>query len=77
MDAFPPLSLKGTRELRDQTRTMVAKHINPRIERKQKLNAIKMAGDNTFVSALEKSAQERHHSSWLKFEQMSETVLWF
>lgn len=51
MDAYPALSLKGTRELRDQTRTMVAKHINPRIERKQKLNAIKMAGEDTFIAA--------------------------
>ncbi|MHC8385946.1 hypothetical protein [Pseudomonas sp. LB3P14] len=46
--------MHNARELREQARSMVAKRINPRIERKQKLNAIKMAGENTFMPVYEK-----------------------
>jgi hypothetical protein len=57
--SYPELSLKDARELREQARAMVAKHINPRIERKQKLNAIKMEGENTFIVVYEKWLDHR------------------
>lgn len=59
LGSYPELSLKDARELRDQARAMVAKHINPRIERKQKLNAIKMEGENTFMTVYEKWLDHR------------------
>ncbi|MGH8385519.1 MAG: tyrosine-type recombinase/integrase [Pseudomonas sp.] len=59
LGSYPELLLKDARELRDQARTMVVKHINPRIERKQKLNAIKMAGENTFIAVYEKWLDHR------------------
>lgn len=59
LGSYPAVSLKDARELRDQARSLVAKHINPRIERKQKLNAIKMAGENTFIAVYEKWLSHR------------------
>jgi hypothetical protein len=59
LGSYPELSLKDARELREQARAMVAKHINPRIERKQKLNAIKMEGENTFIVVYEKWLDHR------------------
>lgn len=59
LGSYPELSLHDARELREQARSMVAKRINPRIERKQKLNAIKMAGENTFMTVYEKWLDHR------------------
>ncbi|MFW0754509.1 tyrosine-type recombinase/integrase [Pseudomonas sp. H11T01] len=59
LGSYPELSLHDARELRDQARAMVTKCINPRIERKQKLNAIKMAGENTFMTVYEKWLDHR------------------
>jgi integrase len=59
LGSYPELSLKDARELREQARAMLAKHINPCTERKQKLNAIKMEGENTFIAVFEKWLDHR------------------
>lgn len=45
---YPEVSLLEARALRDAARALVAKGINPRVHRKQKRAAAKLAGENTF-----------------------------
>lgn len=45
---YPEVSLHEARALRDEARALVAKGINPRMHRKQKRSAAKLAGENTF-----------------------------
>jgi integrase len=45
--------------LRDEARALLAKGINPRSDRKQKRQAIKLAGDNTFIAVYEKWLEHR------------------
>jgi hypothetical protein len=45
LGSYPELSLREARELRDEARSLVARGINPRTERKQKRQAIKLAGE--------------------------------
>lgn len=51
---YPEVSLREARALRDEARALVAKDINPRIHRKQKRAAVKLAGENTFDAIYEK-----------------------
>ena len=51
--------LRAARELRDEARSLVARGINPRTERKQKRQAIKLAGENTFMAVYEKWMEHR------------------
>jgi integrase len=53
------LSLKDARDLRDAAHAMLAKGVNPRLDRKQKRQAIKLAGDNTFMAVYEKWLEHR------------------
>ncbi|MBN8776752.1 integrase arm-type DNA-binding domain-containing protein, partial [Thiomonas arsenitoxydans] len=45
---YPEVSLLEARALRDEARALVAKSINPRVHRKQKRAAVKLAGEHTF-----------------------------
>ncbi|MCW5592176.1 MAG: integrase arm-type DNA-binding domain-containing protein [Burkholderiales bacterium] len=45
---YPEVSLLEARALRDEARALVAKGINPRVHRKQKRAAVKLAGEHTF-----------------------------
>jgi integrase len=45
---YPEVSLLEARALRDQARALVVKGINPRVHRKQKRAAAKLAGEHTF-----------------------------
>lgn len=45
---YPEVSLREARQLRDEARALVAKGVNPRIQRKQKRSAAKVADENTF-----------------------------
>nr|SPS04626.1 Integrase family protein [Candidatus Nitrotoga fabula] len=45
---YPEVSLLEARALRDAARALVAKGINPRVHRKQKRAAAKLAGEHTF-----------------------------
>lgn len=59
LGSYPELSLREARELRDEARSQVARGINPRIERKQKRQVIKLAGENTFMAVYEKWMEHR------------------
>ncbi len=59
LGSYPELSLREARELRDHARALVAKGINPRIDRKQKRQTIKLAGENTFMAVYEKWLEHR------------------
>jgi len=59
LGCYPELSLRDARELRDEARSLVARGINPRTERKQKRQAIKLAGENTFMAVYEKWMEHR------------------
>lgn len=52
--AYPALSLKDARELRDQARELLAKGVNPHSDRKRKRHAIVLAGDHTFQAVYDK-----------------------
>lgn len=59
LGSYPELSLRDAREFRDQARALVAKGINPRTDRKQKRQAIRLAGENTFMAVYEKWMEHR------------------
>lgn len=59
LGSYPELSLREARELRDQARALIAKGINPRLDRKQKRQATKLAGENTFMAVYEKWMEHR------------------
>ena len=54
LGTYPEVSLREARALRDEARALVAKDINPRIHRKQKRAAVKLAGENTFEAIYDK-----------------------
>lgn len=45
---YPEISLREARTLRDEARALLAKGINPHVERKQKRHAIQLASEYTF-----------------------------
>lgn len=45
---YPEISLREARTLRDESRALLAKGINPHVERKQKRHAIQLASEYTF-----------------------------
>ena len=45
LGTYPEVSLREARALRDEARALVAKDINPRLHRKQKRAAVKLAGE--------------------------------
>lgn len=45
---YPEISLRDARTLRDEARAQLARGVNPRMERKQKQCAVRLAGENTF-----------------------------
>src|SRR5690606_20101248 len=51
---YPEVSLLEARALREEARALVAKGINPRMHRKQKRSAAKLAGENTFEAVYKK-----------------------
>lgn len=59
LGSYPELSLREARNLRDEARALLAKGINPRSDRKQKRQAIKLAGENTFMAVYEKWLEHR------------------
>lgn len=54
LGTYPEVSLREARALRDEARALVAKDINPRLHRKQKRAAVKLAGENTFEAICKK-----------------------
>lgn len=62
LGTYPELALREARELRDQARALVAKGVNPRIDRKLKRQAIRLASENTFKAVYEKWMEHRRLS---------------
>ena len=54
LGTYPEVSLREARARRDEARALVAKDINPRLHRKQKRAAVKLAGENTFEAIYKK-----------------------
>ncbi len=48
LGTYPAVSLREARALRDEARALAAKGINPKIDRKQKLHAVRLATENSF-----------------------------
>jgi hypothetical protein len=47
---YPETSLREARQARDEARALLAKGVNPHTDRKQKRQAVRMAGENTFAA---------------------------
>lgn len=54
LGTYPEVSLREARELRDEARALVAKGVNPRVHRKQKRVAVKLADENAFKLVFER-----------------------
>ncbi len=50
LGTYPEVSLRDARSLRDEARVLIAKNINPKIHRKQKRQAVRLAAENSFNS---------------------------
>ena len=48
LGTYPEVSLREARALRDEARALMAKGINPKIDRKQKLRTVRLATENSF-----------------------------
>ncbi|MFJ5483588.1 tyrosine-type recombinase/integrase [Pectobacterium actinidiae] len=48
LGTYPEVGLREARALRDQARALLAKGINPKLDRKQKRRAVRLADENTF-----------------------------
>ncbi|EDY8730864.1 DUF4102 domain-containing protein [Salmonella enterica] len=61
---YPEIGLREARALRDEARALLAKGINPHLDRKQKRHAVKLASDFTFQAVYD--AWVEHRSKELK-----------
>lgn len=61
---YPEVTLREARDLRDEARALLAKGINPHVDRKRKRHAILLAGENTFEAVYRKWFS--HHELSLK-----------
>ncbi|WAG81546.1 integrase arm-type DNA-binding domain-containing protein [Metapseudomonas furukawaii] len=48
LGTYPEVSLREARALRDEARALLAKGVNPKVNRKQKLRAVRLAAENSF-----------------------------
>ncbi|MBJ7223488.1 MULTISPECIES: tyrosine-type recombinase/integrase [unclassified Brenneria] len=48
LGTYPEITLREARALRDQARALLAKGINPKLDRKQKRRAVRLADEHTF-----------------------------
>src|SRR5574337_636114 len=54
LGTYPEVTLREARGLRDEARVLLAKGINPRVHRKQKRTAVRLADENTFDAVYRK-----------------------
>ena len=59
LGTYPEVGLKDARALRDEARALLAKGINPRTDRKQKRQSVKLADENTFRAVYDKWVRHR------------------
>jgi integrase len=62
LGTYPEVTLREARSLRDEARALLAKGTNPRVHRKQKRTAVRLADENTFDAVYRK---------WLKHRGLS------
>lgn len=48
LGTYPEVGLRDARALRDQARALLAKGINPKVDRKQRRQAVRLADEHTF-----------------------------
>ena len=48
LGTYPEATLREARHLRDQARALLRKEINPRLDRKRKQQAVRLAQENSF-----------------------------
>jgi transposase InsO family protein len=48
LGTYPEVTLREARSLRDEARALIANGINPRVHRKQKRTAVRLADENIF-----------------------------
>ncbi|MGV2907668.1 tyrosine-type recombinase/integrase [Achromobacter sp. AGC25] len=59
LGSYPEVSLREARELRDEARMLLAKGVNPRLDRKRKRHTVTLAGENTFMAVYDKWYEHR------------------
>lgn len=59
LGSYPEVSLREARALRDGARVLLSKGVNPRLDRKQKRQAVQLADQNTFKIVYEKWLDHR------------------
>ncbi|EPB9494645.1 TPA: tyrosine-type recombinase/integrase [Pseudomonas aeruginosa] len=59
LGTYPEVGLREARGLRDEARALLAKGINPRADRKQKRQAVRLADENTFQAIFDKWGEHR------------------
>ena len=62
LGTYPEVTLREARSLRDEARALLAKGTNPRVHRKQKRTAVRLADENSFEAVYRK---------WLKHRGLS------
>ena len=62
LGTYPEVTLREARSLRDEARALLAKGTNPRVHRKQKRTAVRLADENTF---------EAIYKKWLAHRELS------
>ncbi len=60
--AYPDISLKQARQLRDEARALVAQGVDPRQHRQQRRRAASLAVEHTFKAVFERWVEFRRHS---------------
>ncbi len=59
LGTYPEVGLREARALRDAARALLAKGINPRADRKQKRQAVRLADEHTFQAVFDKWVEHR------------------
>ncbi len=59
LGTYPEVTLREARSLRDEARALLAKGTNPRVHRKQKRTAVRLADENTFEAVYRKWLKHR------------------
>ncbi|WP_281686598.1 integrase arm-type DNA-binding domain-containing protein [Pseudomonas citronellolis] len=59
LGTYPEVSLREARTLRDQARALLAKGVNPKVDRKHKRRAVQLADQHTFKSVFLKWVEHR------------------
>lgn len=59
LGTYPEVSLREARALRDEARALLAKGINPKVDRKRKRQAVRLAGEHSFKAVFQQWYEHR------------------